>query len=96
MKLNHHDRIRRAEETYNNCTNGKWVGAFESQLQTLEGFAAQAIEYARNEQWDEALRWEKRCVEMEKRIGFNTAPIWSEFGETIEKICGEISQSDST
>ena len=96
MKLNHHEQVHQATKAYNQCTGGKWIGANKWELQELEGFAAQAMEYARQGDWDTALRWAKRCVEMEKRIGFKNAPIWGEFGEAIERICAEVSDSDST
>jgi len=96
MKLDHHEFVRQATEAYNECTGGKWIGADKWDLKELEAFAASAMEFARNGEWEDALRWAKRCVEMEKRIGFKDAPIWGEFGEAIERICEEISDSDSS
>lgn len=96
MNLDHHKLIQEATESYNNCTGGKWFDANKYDLQELEGLAKQAMIYVHTFQWEDALRWAKRCVEMEKKVGFNHAPIWGEFGETIERIHQEISKSNSS
>ncbi|HEC72413.1 MAG: hypothetical protein ACTSW7_01545 [Candidatus Thorarchaeota archaeon] len=94
MKLGH-ERIKEAIESYNNCAGGKWIGANFFDLRELEGLASQAMQYVKRGMWEDALRWTRRCIEMEKKVGFENAPIWGEFGETIERLCEEILKSDS-
>lgn len=95
MNSNHHKFIQEATESYNNCTGGKWFDANKFDLQELEGLAKQAMKYVSECKWEDAFRWAKRCVEMEKKVGFNHAPIWGEFSDTIERIYNEISKSNS-
>lgn len=96
MELNHHERVRQATEAYNNCKGGRWFDANKFDLLELESLAATAMDCVNKGDWEAALRWTKRCVDMEKKVGFKNAPIWGEFGEAIERICAEISKSDST
>lgn len=90
-----HKRIKEVIELYNNCTGGKWFNADQQDLDELENLANLAMVYVRRGDWDDALRWSKRCVEMEKKVGFENAPIWGEFGEAIEIIHEKLLEFES-
>ena len=84
--MTQNEAISKAIEAYDNCKDGTWIGAKPYNISMLFNLATCSIEHASKGDWKSARHWANRCVEMEKKIGFEDAPIWGEFGNTVETI----------
>jgi len=84
--MTNEEALKKIQDSYNNCHGGKWVGARCFDLHMLEGYAENALALAKEYKWKDCLRWAKRCVEMEKKVGFENTPLWGEFYDTINSI----------
>lgn len=90
------EAFKKVQDIFDECKHGVWIGASSHEIHLLYNFAEASLLQALNGDWESAKRWATRCVEMEKVIGFEHAPIWGDFYETIKRIYTELRESNST
>lgn len=89
------EALRIAHNIFNECIDARCPSMSKYDLNLLENYARTSIECATKGDWKSALRWAKRCVKMEKEVGFSNAPIWGEFRNAIKRINQEFPDSSS-
>jgi len=89
------EAIKIAVTAFNECSGSVCPDMNQLEVNLLENYAISAIDFASKGDWESALRWTRRCINMEKKVGHSNAPLWGEFGEAIERICQEFLDSGS-
>ena len=84
--MTQNEALKEVIAAYDECKGGLWLGAKPQDITMCENLALCAMENALKGDWKTAQRWARRCIEMEKEIGFENAPLWGEFGDTIERV----------